>query len=368
LLALVLLIAQADGGPIFPARLGPRTATMASGAVRVGLLRLPLAEDAGDVERLRTAAKHAAEKMYVLLEGNWGVLSRPEVQRRLLFVYDELGLAAPALDVRVILPGPKAWLAPHATEIDAILACAQEQPALDELLKCRKDDGLPELPVCSIAAPCPASLLSVGWGDGDCENLPAGSFDNVVLGGTFDRIHAGHKLLLAMSALCAQKRLLVGVSRGPLLDNKELKDLVHPLELRTRRLFQTLYSMRPCVAYQIVPIDDPFGPSITDPNLQCIVVSKETERGGQSVNKRRVEKGLNSIHVDVVDLVGPEDSDESSKVSSTALRKLVIFLCMPAHGCMHCLVYGVCLCVCVRSFCLSVCVHAYVYVNACIRA
>jgi len=341
---------------------------MASGAVRVGLLRLPLAEDAGDVERLRTAAKHAAEKMYVLLEGNWGVLSRPEVQRRLLFVYDELGLAAPAMDVRVILPGPKAWLAPHATEIDAILACAQEQPALDELLKCRKDDGLPELPVCSIAAPCPASLLSLGWGDSDCENLPAGSFDNVVLGGTFDRIHAGHKLLLAMSALCAQKRLLVGVSRGPLLDNKELKDLVHPLDLRTRRLFQTLYSMRPCVAYQIVPIDDPFGPSITDPDLQCIVVSKETERGGQSVNKRRVEKGLNSIHVDVVDLVGPEDSDESSKVSSTALRKLVIFLCMPAHGCTHCLVCGVCLCVCVRSYCLSVCVHAYVYVNACIRA
>jgi hypothetical protein len=42
------------------------------------------------------------------------------------------------------------------------------------------------------------------------------------------------------------------------------------------------------------------------------------------VNKRRVEKGLNSIHVDVVDLVGPEDSDQADKVSSTGLRKKVL--------------------------------------------
>jgi phosphopantetheine adenylyltransferase/dephospho-CoA kinase len=294
------------------------------GRVRVGLLRMPLAADASDVDRLQAAAKGAGQKMYVLLEGDWGAMSRAEVQKRLLFLYDQLGLTAPQLDVRVILPGPKAWLAPHAIDIEAILACEQEQPAIAQLTKFRKEDGLPNLQVRGIAAPCPASLLDLGWGDGDCENLPAGSFENVVLGGTFDRIHAGHKLLLAMSALCAQKRLLVGVSRGPLLDNKELKDLVHPIELRTRRLFRTLYSMRPSVAYQIVPIDDPFGPSITDPDLQCIVVSKETERGGQSVNKRRVERGLNSIHVDVVDLVGPEDSDEANKVSSTGLRKMVL--------------------------------------------
>lgn len=254
---------------------------MVEAPVKVGLLRLPLTADASDVERLRAAAAHAAEKMYVLLEGDWGTLSRAETQKRLLFVYDELGIAAPALDVRVILPGPKAWLASHATEIDVILACEQEQPALDQLLQCRKEDGLPVLAVRSIKAPCPAPLAALGWGAVDCENLPAGSYENVVLGGTFDRIHAGHKLLLAMSALCAQKRLLIGVSRGPLLDNKELKELVHPIQLRSRRLFQTLYSMRPCVAYQVVPIDDPFGPSITDPDLQCIVVSKETERGGQ---------------------------------------------------------------------------------------
>ena len=332
------LVGPTEAGPLLTLR--QRMASrpdVGVARVRVGLLRMPLSADALDAERLQAAAEGAGERLYVLLEGNWGGMTRPEAQKRLLFVYDQLGISAPALDVRVILPGPKAWLAHHATDVEAILACEQEQPAIAQMLTCRKQDGLPELQVQRITAPCPAQLTAMGWGEADCENLPEGSFENVVLGGTFDRIHAGHKLLLAMSALCAQKRLLVGVSRGPLLDNKELKDLVHPIALRTRRLFRTLYSMRPSVAYQIVPIDDPFGPSITDPNLQCIVVSKETERGGQSVNKRRVEKGMNSIHVDVVDLVGPEDSDEANKVSSTGLRKKVLGAFCGAGVPSHCL-------------------------------
>ena len=227
--------------------------------VKVGLLRLPLAADASDGERIKSSVQHAQEKLYVLLEGNWGALSRAEAQHRLHYIYDELGSAAPALDVCVILPGPKAWIAGHATEVQAILACEQEKPALDQLLEARKNDGLHDLPICCIKGPCPATLTGLGWNEGNCANLPSGSFENVVLGGTFDRIHAGHKLLLAMSALCAQKRLLIGVSRGALLDKKELKDLMHPIELRSRRLFQTLYCMRPSVAYQVVPIDDPFG-------------------------------------------------------------------------------------------------------------
>ena len=339
-----LLLRLSAAGPILPASprraAAPRSMADAGEPICVGLVRLRLPQDESDAARLRGAAGLIEEKLYVLLEGNWGALSRAEAQRRLLFVYDELGSAAPALEVRVILPGPGAWLAAHATEIDAILASEQEQPALDELLTCRKQHGLPELPVRQLAAPCPPALSKLGWGAGDCANLPEGSFENVVLGGTFDRIHAGHMLLLSMSALCAQKRLLIGVSRGPLLDNKELKDLVHPIELRTRRLFQTLNSLRPSVAYQIVPIDDPFGPSITDPDLQCIVVSKETERGGQSVNKRRVEKGLNSIHVDVVDLVGPEDSDAANKVSSTGLRRAVLGAFCGAGLPRHCVTGG----------------------------
>jgi phosphopantetheine adenylyltransferase/dephospho-CoA kinase len=37
-------------------------------------------------------------------------------------------------------------------------------------------------------------------------------YNNVVLGGTFDRMHIGHKILLSEAALRAHKRLVVGVT------------------------------------------------------------------------------------------------------------------------------------------------------------
>jgi len=113
---------------------------------------------------------------------------------------------------------------------------------------------VPPIEPASPALPCPSALAALGWGDADCAALPAGSHANAVLGGTFDRIHPGHKLLLAMSALAAERRLLIGVSEGALLDKKTLRDVMHPQPLRAARLAHHLRAVRPSVAYEIVPI------------------------------------------------------------------------------------------------------------------
>lgn len=56
-----------------------------------------------------------------------------------------------------------------------------------------------------------------------------------------------------------------------------------------------LVDVDPSLHYEVVPITDPYGPTITDPDIDCIVVSAETKLGGEKVNverKNRVSKAI----------------------------------------------------------------------------
>lgn len=56
-----------------------------------------------------------------------------------------------------------------------------------------------------------------------------------------------------------------------------------------------------------------------DPNLDALVVSKETLSGGEAVNQSRVDRGLEKLHLIIVDCIG---HDEETKLSSTELREI----------------------------------------------
>ncbi|XP_065555523.1 bifunctional coenzyme A synthase [Lathamus discolor] len=174
----------------------------------------------------------------------------------------------------------------------------------------------------------PALLLGDLDGDPEEEEPECGpdaelpSFSAVAVGGTFDRLHGAHRLLLSTCCLLARDRLLAGVADGDLLRNKVLMELIEPYEVRVAKLREFLEDVKPSLRYDIVRLMDPYGPSVTDPDLQCLVVSQETRRGGEAVNQQRLENGLPALALyEILLMQDPDHSEnEEEKISSSSLR------------------------------------------------
>ena len=148
-------------------------------------------------------------------------------------------------------------------------------------------------------------------------------YHEVVLGGTFDRLHPGHKILLSSALLRCDRRLTVGVTAPELLTKKVLPELIQPVSERMAGVERFLTSVRPAVERNIVEIPDPFGPSVVLPELQCIVGSQETDRGCQAVNARRAEAGLTQLDTVLVSMAedaGRLEGVEEQKISSSSGR------------------------------------------------
>ncbi|KAL6489171.1 hypothetical protein MHYP_G00029120 [Metynnis hypsauchen] len=155
---------------------------------------------------------------------------------------------------------------------------------------------------------------------------PIETYSDVVVGGTFDRLHGAHRTLLNICCLLANRRFLIGVCDQELLKNKVLKELIEPYSRRVQKLKEFLNDVKPSLQYEIVPLSDPFGPSVTDPQLQCIVVSEETRRGGEAVNRKRAENDLSELVLYEIPLIkdAHHTDIEEEKISSSSLRSRLL--------------------------------------------
>jgi pantetheine-phosphate adenylyltransferase len=176
------------------------------------------------------------------------------------------------------------------------------------------DTDVPELP--RSLAQLPAELLQK-QSESDTQSifnddLPHSqnrdpSFPVVVLGGTFDHLHAGHKILLSMSAWIATRKIIVGVTGEQalqipevtlnmsvddvLLVNKSNKKVLQNIDERISLVRSFLDLFKPGLELFIVPIYDVYGPTAVDPDIQALVVSKETLSGGAAGESKPIVTG-----------------------------------------------------------------------------
>jgi pantetheine-phosphate adenylyltransferase len=130
-------------------------------------------------------------------------------------------------------------------------------------------------------------------------------FKRVVVGGTFDCLHNGHVAILA-KAFETGDQVLIGICS----DEMELvKDSagVQPLETRQRSLLELLRSRGWLERAKVCVISDPFGPAANDPELQAIVVSPETRKRAEELNRLRASHKLAPLQIVEIPFVLAED-------------------------------------------------------------
>ncbi|KAG5437387.1 hypothetical protein PCANB_000818 [Pneumocystis canis] len=145
----------------------------------------------------------------------------------------------------------------------------------------------------------------------------------VIVGGTFDYFHAGHKILLTMTAWICNQQIVCGVSDEALLVTKKYRNLIQPIEIRMGHVRLFFHLINRTLLLFIIPIVDIYGSSI-DKNIEAIVVSKETLLGGNMVNEERQRKNINLLDLYCIDMIlCPNINGIVSKLSSTDIREKI---------------------------------------------
>ncbi|MCJ1225323.1 hypothetical protein MMC12_001972 [Toensbergia leucococca] len=194
---------------------------------------------------------------------------------------------------------------------------------------------------------------------------------SVAVGGTFDHLHAGHKLLLSSTALILEsdlrdgvpreRSITIGITGDVLLKNKKYIEELQDWDERQVAVRQFMLAildfessqyitkstrkaggskpqarvihdeLKSGLVVKYVEIFDPCGPTITDESISALVLSGETRTGGKAVNDERVAKGWSALEIFEVDVLGAHknhdnnpaqvNQDFQGKISSTDIRQ-----------------------------------------------
>jgi pantetheine-phosphate adenylyltransferase len=142
-------------------------------------------------------------------------------------------------------------------------------------------------------------------------------FRKVAVGGTFDEFHRGHKVLL-MKAFEIGSHVLIGLCSDEFVQKMGKPHWTASYEERLKELRVFLKSLGLNDKAEIVPLNDPYGVTVTDRCIEALVVSEETEKTALKINQKRNKAQLPPLTIVTISMVPAENY---KPISTTRIRE-----------------------------------------------
>lgn len=141
-------------------------------------------------------------------------------------------------------------------------------------------------------------------------------YKKLAIGGTFDRFHKGHESFIYNAFLISEKVLIGITSDTYLLKNKE-KGLLEKFEIRKKSVTSFLKKKNLFEKAEIIAINNKYGPTLKDKNIDAIFVSSKNVKVVEKINLKRELNKLKKLKIVLASIVLAEDNQ---KISSIRIR------------------------------------------------
>jgi cytidyltransferase-like protein len=142
-------------------------------------------------------------------------------------------------------------------------------------------------------------------------------FRKVAVGGTFDELHRGHRALL-VKAFEIGERVMIGLCSDEFAEKLNKPHVTAPYEERLKELKAFLNDSGYSRKAEIIPLNDPYGPTLTESCIEALVVSEETRPTALKINEKRRKAALPPLKIVTIKMVPAENR---APISTTRIRK-----------------------------------------------
>lgn len=132
--------------------------------------------------------------------------------------------------------------------------------------------------------------------------------------------------MLTVAGYLAKEKLIAGITGSELLLNKKYAEVLESYMVRRSNVEEFLAYVFPQLEVETIMLHDAAGPTAVIENIDALVVSRETFKGGLEINKIRLAKDWKPLIVYDIGMLGcvagNEENSYVDKLSSTDIRRL----------------------------------------------